>query len=146
MKQIKFRTLTIEDYNPMIKLWKRASLPFKPQGRDGKRMIDMQIKTFPEFFIGAFHQDKLVGVVIASYDGRLKGWINRLAVDPSYRRRGIAEHLIGRAEKALKGRGAAIFCALVETPNEESIKLFRKMGYLTHEDVLYVTKRESQEL
>jgi len=146
LKQIEFRTLTIKDYESMIKLWKRAGLPSKPRGRDGKLMIDMQMKAFPEFFIGAFHQDKLVGVVIDSYDGRMKGWINRLAVDPSYRRRGIAEHLISRAEKALKGHGAAIFCALIETPNEEAIKLFQKMGYVTHKDVLYVTKRGSQEL
>lgn len=146
MKQIELRTLMIEDYESMIRLWKRAGLPFKPRGRDSKRMIDMQMKVFPEFFIGAFHQDNLVGVVIASYDGRMKGWINRLAVDPSYRRRGIAEHLISRAEKASKGRGAAIFCALIETPNEESVKLFQKMGYVTHKDVLYVTKRGSQEL
>ena len=146
MKQIEFRTLTIEDYESMIKLWKRAGLPFKPRGRDSRLMTDMQMKAFPAFLIGAFHQDKLVGVVIGSYDGRLKGWINRLAVDPSYRRRGIAEHLISRAEKALERHGAAIFCALIETPNEESVKLFQKVGYVTHKDVLYVTKRGSQEL
>lgn len=146
MKQIEFRTLTIEDYESMIKLWKRAGLPFKPRGRDSRLMTDMQMKAFPAFLIGAFHQDKLVGVVIGSYDGRMKGWINRLAVDPSYRRRGIAEHLISRAEKALERHGAAIFCALIETPNEESVKLFQKVGYVTHKDVLYVTKRGSQEL
>lgn len=146
MKQIEFRTLTIKDYESMIKLWKRAGLLFKPRGRDSKRMIDRQMKAFPEFFIGAFHQDKLAGVVIDSYDGRMKGWINRLAVDPSYRRRGIAEHLISRAEEALKRCGAEIFCVLIETPNEESVKLFQKLGYVTHKDILYVTKRGGQEL
>lgn len=146
LKQIEFRTLTIKDYESMIELWKRAGLPFKPRGRDSKRMIARQMKAFPEFFIGAFHQGKFVGVVIDSHDGRMKGWINRLAVDPSYRRRGIAEHLINRAEEALERRGAAIFCALVETPNEESVRLFRKMGYTTHKDIVYVTKRGSQEL
>ncbi len=145
-KQIKIRTLTIKDYTTMINLWKRADLPFKPKGRDSKRMVEKQMKAFPEFFIGAFHKDKLVGAVIGSYDGRLKGWINRLAVDPAYRGRGIAQQLISRTEEALEKCGAAIFGALIETPNEESVRLFQKMGYVAHKGILYVTKRKSQEV
>lgn len=145
-KQIEFRTLRIEDYEAVVKLWKRAGLPFKPRGRDSKRMIQGQMKAFLELFIGAFHEDKLVGVVIGSYDGRMKGWINRLAVDPAYRLRGIAQQLISRVEEALEKRGAAIFCAMVETPNEESVRLFQKMGYVTHKEILYVSKRKSQEI
>jgi ribosomal protein S18 acetylase RimI-like enzyme len=145
-KHIEIRTLTIEDYEAMVELWRRAGLPFKPRGRDDKRMIEMQMRAFPEFFIGAFHEDKLVGVVIGSYDGRMKGWINRLAVDPTYRRQGIAQQLISCVEEALEKRGAAIFCALIETPNKESIKLFQKMGYRTHKEILYITKRKNQEI
>jgi ribosomal protein S18 acetylase RimI-like enzyme len=144
--RLEIRTLTIRDYEAIVELWREAGLPFKPRGRDSKEMIARQMKAFPEFFIGAFHGNKLVGVVIGSYDGRMKGWINRLAVHPAYRRRGIAQRLISRVEEALEKRGAAIFCALIETPNEESVKLFQKMGYQTHKDILYVTKRKSQEV
>lgn len=146
LNHIEIRTLTIKDYNAMIDLWKRSGLPFKPRGRDSKQRIEKQMKAFPEFFIGAFHRDKLVGVVIGSYDGRMKGWINRLAVDPAYRGQGIAQQLITRAEEALEKHGAAIFCALIETPNEESVRLFQKMGYVTHKDILYVTKRKNREV
>jgi ribosomal protein S18 acetylase RimI-like enzyme len=145
-EQIKIRTLTVNDYEAMVGLWKRAGLPFKPRGRDSKGMIERQMKAFPEFFIGAFHEDRLVGVVIGSYDGRMKGWINRLAVDPAYRRRGIGKQLIGHVEKALEKCGATIFCALIETPNEESVRLFQKMGYQVHKDILYMTKRKSPEV
>jgi len=145
-KQIEIRTLTNKDYEAMVGLWKRAGLPFKPRGRDSKRIIERQMRVFPEFFIGAFHEDKLVGVVIGSYDGRMKGWINRLAVDPAYRRQGIAQQLISHVEVALEKRGAAIFGALVETPNEESVRFFQKMGYVAHKEVLYITKRKSEEV
>jgi len=146
LKPIEIRTLTIQDYDAMVELWKRAGLPFKPKGRDSRQMIEKQMKTFPEFFIGAVHNGKLVGVVIGSYDERMKGWINRLAVDPEYRRRGIAQQLINAVEKALEKRGAAIFCALIETPNDESLGLFQKRGYTAHRDILYVTKRKSQDI
>ena len=145
MKPIEKRALTIKDYDAMIELWKRASLPFKPKGRESKQMIEKHIEAFPDLFIGAFHEGKLVGVVIGSYDGRMKGWINRLAVDPQCRRKGVAQQLIEAAEKALEKRGATIFCALIETPNDESLRLFRKMGYIPHEEVLYVTKRKSRD-
>ncbi len=145
-KQVEIRTLTIKDYEAVVELWKRVGLPFKPKGRDSRRMIERQMRDLPEFFIGAFHEDKLVGVVIGSYDGRMKGWINRLAVDPAYRRQGIAQQLIRHVEEALEKRGAAIFGALIETPNEESVRFFQKMGYMAHREILYVTKRKNQEV
>ena len=143
LKQIEIRALAMEDYNAVVKLWKRAGLPFKPRGRDSRQMMEKQMKAFAEFFIGAFHEGKLVGVVIGSYDGRMKGWINRLAVDPECRRTGIAQQLTSAVEKALQKSGATIFCALIETPNNESLDLFQKMGYIAHQDILYVTKRKS---
>lgn len=146
MKQAKIRTLTMEDYDDIVELWKRASLPFKPKGRESKQMMEQQMKAFPKLFIGAFHEGKLVGVVIGSYEGRMKGWINRLAVDPEYRQKGIAQQLVKSVEKALEKHGAAIFCALIEVPNEESLGLFQKMGYAAHQDILYVSKRKSGDI
>lgn len=146
MKLAKIRTLKIEDYGAIIGLWKRAGLPFKPKGRDSKQMMKEQMKVFPELFIGAFHERKLVGVVIGSYEGRMKGWINRLAVDPEHRRKGVAQQLMRQVEKALVKRGVAVFCALIETPNKESLSLFQKMGYTVHREILYVSKRKSQEI
>jgi len=99
----------------------------------------------PDFFVGAYEGDKLVGTVIASYDSR-KGWINRLAVDPTCRRRGIAKTLIGEAEKALKKRGARIISAQIEEANSSSIELFKKCGYVEHRDIVYFSKRESDKV
>ena len=146
MNQIEIRSLTIEDFDAIVELWKRANMPFKPKGRDSEQMMKKQMKAFPEFFAGAYHGRRLVGVVIGSYDGRMKGWINRLAVDPEYTRRGIASQLVGMVEGALEKRGAAIFCALIETPNEESLNLFQKVGYVAHPEILYVTKRKGMDV
>lgn len=145
MNQIRTRTLTIEDYNAIVKLWKSAELPFKPKGRDRKESMSKQMQLFPEFFIGAFQGKVLVGVVIGSYDGRMKGWINRLAVKPEYRRKGIAKQLINLLEKVLERKGATIHCTLIEAQNEESLNLFQNMGYVIDSETLYVTKRRSSE-
>jgi len=144
MAKVTIRRLTIKDYDQMLKLWERAGLPIKPKGRDSKTMTAKQMREFPEFFLGAFAGDRLVGVVIGSYETRFKGWINRLAVDPEYQRQGFAQRLVKKMEDALRKHGAEIICALIETPNKESENLFQKMGYKAHKDILYLSKRESK--
>ncbi|MGQ9566322.1 MAG: GNAT family N-acetyltransferase [Candidatus Bathyarchaeales archaeon] len=146
MKQIEYKRLTIDNYDDILKLWERAGLPHKPKGRDSKTMTAEQMKEFPEFFLGAFHSGRLIGVVIGSYETRFKGWINRLAVDPKYQKQGIAQQLVKRMEDTLRKHGAKILCALIETPNDKSVNFFHKMGYITHENILYVSKRESEEV
>ena len=138
---MEIRRLTISNYKKLTELWSKASLPFKPQGRGSRETIVRQISANPDLFIGAFEDGCLVGAAILSSDFR-KGWINRLAVDPSYRRRGIAEALIKESERILRKHGLRIFCALIEDSNVSSRTLFKKCGYIEHHDILYFSKRD----
>ena len=142
---MEIRKLTINDYEEMVKLWSKAKLPFKPKGRDSKEATAAQMKANPEFFPGAFEDNRLVGTVIISCDTR-KGWINRLAVDPDYRYRGIAKALIAESEKILRKYGIRIFCALIEDYNTISKKLFKECGYVEHHDIVYFSKRDSNKV
>jgi ribosomal protein S18 acetylase RimI-like enzyme len=143
MPEVEIRRLKIEDYEAIIKVWKLAGLPHRPRGRDSRENTAKQMELYPDFYLGAFLGKKLIGVAIASYESRTKGWINRLAVDPAHQGQGVAEQLVRKAEESLKKHGARIFCALIELPNDRSVKLFQRMGYSLHKDILYVTKRES---
>ncbi len=142
---MEIRKLTISDYEEMVRLWSRAKLPFKSKGRDNKKAIAAQMKANPEFFLGTFENNRLVGTVIISCDLR-KGWINRLAVDPDYRYRGIAKVLIAESEKTLRKYSIRIFCALIEDYNTVSKKLFKECGYVEHRDIIYFSKRDSNEV
>jgi len=142
MSQLKIRILSIEDYDAIINLWKLAELPFKPTGRESKKVIKNHMEHEPDLFVGAFDGDDLVGVAIGSHDHR-KGWINRLAVHPNYRGHGVGLLLITSVEKLLKKKGLGIYAALIEKENTVSIKLFKKAGYVVENSILYLTKRES---
>jgi ribosomal protein S18 acetylase RimI-like enzyme len=83
--------------------------------------------------------DRLVGVVLGSHDGR-KGWINRLAVRPEYRRRGVALRLIAACEEAIRAHGIEIVCALVEEPNTASRAVFTHAGFADGVPVRYFRK------
>jgi ribosomal protein S18 acetylase RimI-like enzyme len=142
---MEIRKLTINNYEDMVKLWSRAKLPFKPNGRDSRKALATQMKANPDFFLGAFEGNRLIGTVIISCDMR-KGWINRLAVDPEYRLRGVAQTLIAELEKILQKHGIKIVCALIEDDNAASKKLFKKLGYVEHRDIIYFSKRESEKV
>jgi ribosomal protein S18 acetylase RimI-like enzyme len=139
------RLLSIADYDSIIELWKSAGLPFKPHGRDTREKMNVQLKKDADLFIGAFEENELIGVIIGTDDGR-KGWINRLAISPEYTRSGVATRLIKELEDALKRRGRRIICTLVEDPNEVSFALFIKAGYVKHDDIHYLSKREDDEV
>jgi N-acetylglutamate synthase-like GNAT family acetyltransferase len=142
---MEIRRLTINDYKEMVRLWLTAKLPFKPKGRDRREAIAAQMKANPDFFLGVFEEDSLVGTVIISCDTR-KGWINRLAIDPDYRRRGVAKALIAESERTLRKHDIRIFCALIEDYNTVSKKLFKECGYIEHHDIMYFSKRDSNEV
>jgi ribosomal protein S18 acetylase RimI-like enzyme len=142
---MKIRTLAVGDYPELIKLWERAKLPCKLRGRDSRAHIAKEMAGHPGFFLGAFDRGLLVGAVIASHDGR-KGWLNRVAVDPDYRGQGIAQLLTTAGERTLRRHGIKIFGLLIHSYNTASLALARKMGYQPHGDIVYLTKRDSDQV
>jgi len=142
---VEIRKLTLKNYDELIKLWSKAKLSYRPRVRDSRNAIVAQMKANPDYFLGAFENNRLVGTVVISNDLR-KGWINRLAVDPECRRHGIAAELIAQAEKALRRHGIKIFAAQIEDDNTASKQLFKKCGYVEHRDVIYFSKRDSDDV
>ena len=94
--------------------------------------------------LGAEKEERLIGVVMVSHDGR-KGWINRLAVEPAYRRRGLGARLIAAAEEELLGQGVEVVAALIEAENEPSLNLFQMEGYLLAREIFYLSKWPGEE-
>ena len=94
--------LGADDYTEILALWQRAGLSVRPEGRDAPATFARQMANEQsggrQRIVGLRDRGKLVAVVLLTHDGR-KGWINRLAVDPSFRRRGLASRLIAEAER-----------------------------------------------
>jgi len=142
LPDILIRTMTMDELSRLGPLWQAAGLSYRPGGRDSNPDLVRQWRADPEQFIGAFHDAHLVGSVVATDDGR-RGWINRLAIHPEYRRRRIAGRLIAAAEDMLKKKGLLIIAALIEDSNTSSRALFASTGYEFVPEVLYYSKRES---
>lgn len=139
------RKLRIEDYDDLVRLWQDAKLPYKPNGRDKKENIQHELLGNTSVFLVAEIKGKLIGSIFGTHDGR-KGWINRLAVTPFYRRQGIAARLVQEVETRLFDRGIEIIACLIEDWNESSMVSFQKMGYKRHDDIKYLSKRKHEDV
>ncbi len=139
------RSLSPKDYDDIISVWDRAELPYKKKGRDSKWEIERQLSSDSTIFRGCYVKDKLVGVVIGTYDGR-KGYINRLAVIPELQRKGFSKALIRELERVFQERGIKVIEVLIDDHSPESKMLFENLGYKPHGDITYYSKRESQDV
>ncbi|TET60880.1 MAG: GNAT family N-acetyltransferase [Candidatus Stahlbacteria bacterium] len=140
LSDILIRELRMTDYNRLIKLWDDAKLPYKPKGRDMRKNIKRELKKPTAIFLVAEKNEELIGSIFSTHDGR-KGWINRLAVAPEYRKKGIAAKLVNEVENRLFDMGIGIIACLIEDWNTGSMEAFEKMGYKRHNDIIYFTKR-----
>lgn len=137
---ISIRPIKPEDYDAISALWLAAGLTVRPHGRDARPEFLRQLERFPTSYLIAEHAGRAVGVVFGTHDMR-RGWINRIAVHPEYRRQGVAMRLIEACERALYAEGIGITVCLVEEENAASARLFEHAGYLAQIPVRYFYKR-----
>jgi ribosomal protein S18 acetylase RimI-like enzyme len=139
---VNIRDFRLDDYDAVLELWGEAGLPFRPGGRDARAKVAAELVKDTAVFIVAEEQGRLVGVVFGTRDGR-KGWINRLAVVPSSRQRGVAARLVAEVEARLEARGLEVVAALIEEGNEGSMHFFERLGYVFHHDIHYFSKMKT---
>ncbi len=142
--RFKIRKYGDEDYPQVIALWMKTGLPLKPKGRDRREGVKSQAEERNVVFLVAEGNGQLIGTVVGTHDSR-KGWINRLAVAPAFQRQGLARKLVEEIERWLDQLGIEIVACLIEEENPHSMKVFEKLGYKRHSDIIYFTKRKNEE-
>ena len=81
-----------------------------------------------------------MGSIIAAFDG-WRGYIYRLAVDPAFRRRGIARRLVDTAHDSFVRWGARRITALVETDHPWAVSFWSAVGYVHDERMARFVKK-----
>ena len=140
VRKYKIRNYTDRDHAALLELWQKAGLSCRPQGRDSKENLKLEMKKGSGRFFIADTATELVGVVLATHDGR-KGWINRLAVDPAWRNQKIAQILVAKAEAWITEKSIGIITCLIEDYNRSSMEFFEKLDYVKHKEIIYFSKR-----
>lgn len=141
---MKIRNMKKEDYERLIELWERTELDYKPDGRDSKVHVSKELEINPDLFLVAEENCKIIGSIFATYDGR-KGWLNRVAVDPEFRGKGLGKKLCLKAENVLRKRGCIIFAMGIHESNKISKAMAKSLGYEERKDIIYFRKKDNDD-
>ena len=134
---MQIRPFQDEDEDEVVALWERCGLlrPWNDPHKDIARKRRVQ----PELFLVCQIADKLVASVMAGYDGH-RGWINYLAVDPLFRRRGIGRKLVDVVTPQLLSLGCSKINLQIRRENAEAIAFYERIGF-SEDAVLSFGKR-----
>ena len=123
---MRIRPYASADMATVIALWQMCGL-VRPQN-DPRKDIARKLRVNPEWFLIAESAGRVVGAVMAGYDGH-RGWINYLAVDPAHRRGGIGRALMAEAERVLRAAGCPKINLQVRRENTEVQAFYATLGF-----------------
>jgi len=134
---VEIRPFQEPDTDVVVALWDRCGLlrPWNDPYKDIARKLTVQ----RDLFLVGVHDGRVVGVVMAGYEGH-RGWINYLAVEPEHRRRGFGRALMDEAEQRLRALGCPKAALQVRRDNTEIATFYRGLGY-TEDNVISMGKR-----
>lgn len=136
---MKITKMTPGNYRDVYELW----LSCKGMGLnnldDSEQGINAFLERNPDTCFTAHEGDKLVGVILAGTDGR-RGYIYHTAVNPQYRKRGIATALVDAVMDAMKNIGINKVALVVFRHNESGNEFWEKLGFTERHDLVYRNK------
>jgi ribosomal protein S18 acetylase RimI-like enzyme len=136
---MKIRFMTASDYVNVYALWMSCDGMGLNNLDDSKAGIEKFLRRNPDTCFVAEIENAVVGVIIAGNDGR-RGYIYHTAVDPQYRKQGIARQLVEAALNALRALGIHKAALVVFDRNEAGNEFWEKMGFTVREDLVYRNK------
>jgi ribosomal protein S18 acetylase RimI-like enzyme len=126
MSDLAIRECRAEEMEAVLELWRQADAT--PSITDNTVDLRRAIDESRANVLVAEIESQIIGSIIGTFDG-WRGNIYRLAVHPSYRRRGIARALVAEVEKRLLRQGARRITALVERDHPCSPSFWLAVGY-----------------
>lgn len=130
---IRIRAFREEDGEEVAALWREA-FPEPPRWNHPETDIARKFEAQPDLFFVAMDVHRVVGAVMAGWDGH-RGWVYYLAVCHSHRRRGIGSRLIRHAESALTALGCPKINLQVRASNRSVVAFYETLGYRIEDHV-----------
>lgn len=123
---VEIRTFDPAETDDVVALWEEAGLT-RPWN-DPRADIERMRAVWPDLLIVAVDGDRIVGTVMAGYDGH-RGWIYYLASAADRRSEGIGRMLVGEAERRLLALGCPKVQLMVRPGNEIVFAFYDQVGY-----------------
>ena len=116
----------------VVDLWEKCGL-IVPQN-DPLEDIQKKLGFQPELFFVALSDGHLIGSVMVGYEGH-RGWLNYLAVLPSFQKRGYGRKLVNNAIVELRKIGCLKLNLQVRKSNTPVIEFYKHLGFEEEERI-----------
>lgn len=136
---MKIRIMTIADYDAVYALWLSCRGMGLNNLDDSREGVERFLKRNPDTCFVAEDGRNTVGVIIAGNDGR-RGYIYHTAVNPEFRRKGIARALVNAALEALHDLGINKTALVVFERNADGNAFWESIGFTERNDLVYRNK------
>ncbi|KWU23570.1 GNAT family acetyltransferase [Burkholderia sp. MS389] len=128
------------DTDAVLAVWRDAFPQYDETGapphRDPLRSIELKLATQPELFFVAISGARVVGTLMAGFDGH-RGWLYSFGVANDARRLGVGRALIAHAERALAARGCMKINLQVLPGNDDACRFYAALGYRVEERISF---------
>jgi len=131
--------MTNEYYSDVYELWLSCRGMGLNNLDDSEQGINKFLQRNPDTCFVALKDEKVVGVIMAGSDGR-RSYIYHTAVNPLYRKRGIATALVETVMQAMKNIGINKVALVVFEHNEGGNKFWERLGFTERNDLVYRNK------
>ena len=121
------------DEQAVVALWQQA-FPNDSPWNEPRAVIRRKLSVQPELFLVCEVDGRVVGAVVAGFDG-VRGWVHHLAVLSEFRRRGLATRLMRVAEERLAGAGCPKLNLQVRGSNPEVVAFYESLGYAVEDRI-----------
>ena len=128
------RTMTINDYENVEKLWKKIKGFVIRSIDDSKDGIERFLKRNPTTCVVAEEEGRIVGSILCGHDGR-KGCMYHVCVDPDFRRKGIGKSMVLFAIEKLQEEKINDVSIIAFTANDIGNAFWKKLGWELRRDI-----------
>jgi len=129
--------MTIEDYDDAVRLWQEIpelrTVPFF----DTRERIGAYLARNSGLSSIARADDRIVGTVLCSYDGR-RGHLIHMGVAPDYRKQGIARRLVERCLEELRAVGIDTVALYTNSPVASAF--WQHLGFEVAPNISYYSR------
>lgn len=129
---MKIIAFTIDRHAEVLALWQQTEGVCVREA-DSREAIGRYLDRNPGLSFLAEVDGRVVGSALSGHDGR-RGYVQHVAVDVAYRRRGIAQKLVARCLESLKREGINKAHLEVLTENIDGGAYWERRGWTSRED------------
>jgi len=125
--------MVIDDYDAAIALWQQAE-GIKLRDADSREGIERYLFRNPGMSFVVENENEIIAAIMSGHDGR-RGYLQKLAVSQSYRKKGIGGKLVGLCISALKLEGIVKSHIHILSDNDLAKHFWYQQGWVERIDI-----------